>query len=486
MNMNATPGTANRSIVIILAALVLAEVVSAVESTMILTALRALYRIFGDPIMVGWIVTAFLLVAAASASVCARLGDMFGRKQVMLIVLAVSCVGSLISAFSTGVEGVILGRAIQGLAGAVLPLCFGLVRENLPLGRVPFGIGVVSAAAFVSAGLAMFVGGVIVDHLSWHWIFYLGAGTAVLAFIAIALGVPRSKRAVSDQRVDILGAVLLVPAVTGLLLALSQAKVWGWGDGRTLSLTTGCMVVLIVWVLHELRLKNPLIDVRLLTNRQLALGNLSVILIALGPLQSGIMLSLLLQQPTWTGVGLGLSATLSGLILAPPLMLAVFAGPGCGLLAARYGARRPALLACMLLLIGWGGIALYHGSIWFVAPMVILQGLGMAMAYSAVPMLIVEVAPEDRTSEVTGLSSVIRYLFTAIGSQLVAVMLATATVSDPAHGQGSYPAPSAFALALVVTAVLSLLSFLVTLALPHRGGKAEQTKVDNPLAQATA
>ena len=475
--MNKSRNSPRQPVAVILAALVLAEVVSAVEATMILSALQAFYKVFGDAIMVGWIVTAFLLMAAASAAVCTRLGDMFGRKQVMLIVLAVACAGSLISAFSSAVAGVILGRAIQGLSGAVLPLCFGLVRENLPVARVPFGIGVVSAAAFVSAGLAMFVGGVIVDHLSWQWIFHVGAGTAVLAFLAVALGVPTSKRATDGQQIDILGAILLVPAITGLLFAHSQAKLWGWADGRTLSLSAVCVVVLIAWGLHEMRLKNPLIDVRLLANRQIALGNLSVVLLALGPLQSGMVLSLLLQQPQWTTVGLGLSATLAGLILAPPLMLAVFAGPGCGALAARYGARRPALLACLLLLSGWAGIALYHGSVWFVAPMAILQGLGMAMAYAAVPMLIVEVAPEDRTSEVTGVSSVIRYLFTAVGSQLVAVMLATAAVSDPAQGSGSYPAPSAFALTLGVISALCLLSVLVTFALPHPGRNAEPASV---------
>ena len=458
---------AQRAAVLLMVALVLAEIVSAVEATMVFAAMRVFYREFGDPVLLGWIVTAFLLVAAASASVCSRLGDMFGRRRLLLIVLVLAGIGSLVSARAESAAMVILGRAIQGMAGAVMPLCFGLVRECLPQRRVPLGIGIVSAAAFVSAGVAIFIGGVLVDHFSWHWIFYVGAATAALAFAAVRAWVPRSAPVASREPLDWLGALLLVPAIAAVLLGLSQAKAWGWGDARTLGLTLGGSAALALWVWHELRTRTPLIDVRLLGQRQLALANGGMVLLALGPLQSGLVLSLLLQQPAWTGVGLGLSATVAGLILAPPLALAVFVGPGCGMLAMRSGgARLPALLACGFLLVGWGGIALHHSTLPFVVTMVVLQGIGMAMAYAAVPMLIVEVAPPERTSEVTGVSSVIRYVSNAVGSQVVALLLAQATVSDPAHGPGRYPAPEAFALTLGVIAGLCMLSLAVTACLP--------------------
>jgi MFS family permease len=457
-----------RATTAVLAALVMAEVVGAVEATMIFAALRTFNAAFGDPVMVGWIVTAFLLSAAASASVCSRLGDMFGRRRLLLIVLALAGVGSLMSAVATSVGGVIAGRAIQGVSGAVLPLCFGLVRENLPEPRVPFGIGVVSAAAFVSAGAAIFLGGVLVDHTSWHAIFYVGAATAAVAWFMVRGKVPRSPRLPSTEPVDVPGALLLVPAITGLLIALSQSRSWGWADARTLGLALASLATLALWLRHELRTRSPLIDVRLLMHRQLALANLGVVLLALGPLQGGLVLSQLLQQPTWTGAGLGLSATVAGLVLAPPMALAMVVGPGCGALAARRGARVPALWACAFLLAGWGGIALHHASIGFVAAMVVLQGIGTAAAYAVAPMLIVEVAPRERTSEVTGVSAVMRYIFNAVGSQVVAVMLGHATVSNAAAGPGTYPAPSAFELTLTVISLLCACVIAVTWALPRR------------------
>jgi MFS family permease len=481
MNTGPSPAAERASAAWLLTALVLAEVVSAVESTMIFGALRSLYRDLGDPVTVGWTITAFLLVAAASAAICSRLGDIYGRRRMLLIALAAAGVGSLVSALSSGAGGIVAGRAIQGIAGAVLPLCCGLVRENLPQSRVPFGIGVVSSAAIVAAGVAIFGGGLIVDHLHWRWIFHIGVATAVVAWIAVAFAVPRSPRAsAAREPVDSLGAALLVPALAALLLVPSQAKDWGWADTRTGALATAGLLLLALWVRHELRARAPLIDVRLLGARQTALANLGVLLLALGPLQSGMVLSILLQQPAQTGVGLGLSATAAGLVLAPSLILAVVVGPGCGILAARHGARVPALIACAVILAAWGGLVVGHAALPWVVAMALLQGVGVATAYAAAPMLIVEAAPPARTSEATGVSSVVRHLFNAIGSQVVAVLLATATVPDPLGGPARYPAPSAFELVFALISALSVLALIASLALPRRGAAEHKAQAARP------
>ncbi len=468
----ATPTLPARAARLLLLALVLAEIVSATESTMIYGALRVLLRDFGDPVAVGWSITAFLLVAAGSAAVGARLGDLYGRRRALLISLVLAGSGSVLSAMSDGPAGVIAGRAIQGMAGAILPLCFGLVRQHLPAERVPFGVGVVAAAAFVSGGLGFVAGGAIVDHLHWKSIFIVGAGTALVAWPAVRWCVPRDGQAPAGEPVDIGGALSLLLAITALLLAPTQARSWGWDDGRVLALVVGGLALLAWWVRHELRTASPLIDVRLFGRRQLALANIGMALLALGPMQSGLVLSTLLQQPAWTGAGLGLSATLSGVVQAPPMLLAAVVGPGCGVLAARRGARAPALLACMLLVLGWAGLVLGHASVPWVAAMALLSGIGLAAVFAAAPMLIVEASPAARTSETTGVSSVLRHLFNATGSQVVALTLASATVSDAAHGPGRYAAPQALGLALVVICVLAVVAAAVTACLPRRTAAA--------------
>jgi MFS family permease len=462
------------SIFRLLFALVLAEVVSATEATMIYGAMRVLTRDFGSPVAVGWSITAFLLVAAGSAAVGARLGDQYGRRRVLLISLLLAGSGSVLSALSGGAVGVIAGRAIQGMAGAILPLCFGLVRQHLPAQKVPFGVGVVAAAAFVSGGLGFVAGGVIVDHLSWTWIFIVGAGTAALAWPAVRWCVPPDAAVDSRTPVDLAGLLLLLPAITALLLAPTQARSWGWGDARVWALVGAGLVLGAAWVRHSLRAQAPLIDVRLLGQRRLALANLGMALLALGPLQSGLVLSTLLQQPLWTGAGLGLSATASGLVQAPPMILAALVGPACGALAARRGARVPALLACGLLLLGWGGLLLAHVALDWVAGVALLAGIGLAMSYAAVPMVIVEASPAARTSETTGVSSVLRHLFNAVGSQIVALMLASSTVADATQGPGRFASPMALTLTLAIVCALTGAAGLVLWCLPRRQAAGER------------
>lgn len=467
MNADAAPRAPRAGLLLL--ALVLAEVVSATESTMIYGALRALTRDLGDAVAVGWSITAFLLVAAGSAAVGARLGDQFGRRRLLLISLLLAGLGSVLSAMSSSAGGIIAGRAVQGMAGAVLPLCFGLAREHLPAARVPVGVGIIAAAAFVAGGLGFVSGGWIVDQLHWSWIFIVGAATAAVAWPAVRWCVPADRPVLQREPVDIAGVLLLLPAITALLLAPTQARSWGWADARVWALVAGGLLLLAAWLRHELRTAAPLIDVRLLGRRQLALANLGMALLALGPLQSGLVLSTLLQQPAAGGAGLGVSATVSGLVQAPAMVLAVFVGPACGALASRRGARAPALLGCGLLLLGWAGLAFAHGSLAWVIAMSFVTGIGLAAVYAAAPMLIVEASPAERTSETTGVSSVLRHVFNAIGSQLVALTLAS---GGAAAGAVRSISPESMAMALTVIVVLAFGAFAVTLGLPRPGARA--------------
>ena len=147
-----------RSIVI---ALVIAEVISAFEASMIYAALPTLMREFGDPAGVGWVLTAYLLVGSVSAGLASRLGDLFGRRRVVLALLACSASGSLISASSSGLGGLVCGRALQGMSAALLPLAIGIVREHLAAPRVPVAVGWLTATATFSAGAGLLLGGLL-------------------------------------------------------------------------------------------------------------------------------------------------------------------------------------------------------------------------------------------------------------------------------------------------------------------------------------
>jgi MFS family permease len=267
--------------------------------------------------------------------------------------------------------------------------------------------------------------------------------------------------------------------VAGILFAVTKVKSWGWWDGRTLSWLGGGIIVLVLWVVYELKHKNPLINVRLFMQRQVALTTLAMALFAFGTSQVMQVLLLLLQQPEWTLVGFGVSATVAALLKFPSLALSMVASPWSGSIAGTHGARRAMLIGAVLVALGWVGMTANHSTIPLLVTMLFLISFGGAMVYAAMPNLLVEAVPAERTSEAIGLLHVIRTTFTAVGAQVVAFALATSTVSDPARGLGSYPSASAYFVTFAGITVSSLLVVLVTFALPRR-------RIDEPVSVSAA
>ncbi len=449
----------------VMAALILAELVSSFEASMIYAALASFYRIFGDPIAIGWLVTGYMLVAMATAAICARLGDIFGRKRMLLFCLAVAMAGSLVSASTTELGWIIAGRACQGFAGAILPLCYGMVREYFPSARVAVNIGIVSATASGGAGIGLVAGGLLVDHGSWRAIFLASAALAAIAMAAVWLLVPRSRQ-FAPARIDWLGGILFVPGLCFLLYALGLGEDHGWGSTVQLSWLAAGLVLLAAWVVQELRIENPMIDVRMIKDRQIGLTALIFILLALGTMNIGQIVMVMMQQPVETGIGLGVSATLAGVLHAPGSIIGVIAGPLCGWYASLYGSRKAMILATAAATLAWAGLTLAHGSLWWVTAWLFLNSFALGAAMAAAPNLIVEAAPTGRTSEATGLAQIARKIGMAVGAQLAAITLATSMVRA---GSGLYPGPDAYMLTFVWVTAGCGLALLASLALPRRG-----------------
>lgn len=405
-----------------------AEILSAFELSMLYAALRAMIRDFGNPEAVGWVMTSFFLASAVSAAICGRLGDIFGRKRVLLVVVFLSIIGSLIAAFSDTLSGVIVGRVIQGTAGAIFPLCIGLVRENVKAESAPLFIGTLAATLTVTMGMGTFLGGVIVDNLSWHWVFFAGAAAGLVALVTVGLWMPRSPSQPFDRRTNIIGGVLFAPAVVLVLLGISKAPSWGWSSPETLISIGAGIGLLALWVFTELRAQVPLLDVRLLAHRQVFLVNLGSAILGLTSFQSMQLWSIVLQQPTATGVGLGLSATVAGIVLLPKTLIALASGPSAGWIISRFNGRMSMMAGAGIMALGWAALGYKHDSIPYMMVMLTLLGFGMSMFYSSIPIVIAQSVPMDRTSEASGMMLVIRSTAMGIGAQIVASILDSSTV----------------------------------------------------------
>jgi MFS family permease len=423
----------------ILLVLVVAEITSAFEMGMMFGALATISREFGDPVKAGWLITAFLLVGAASAALSSRLGDLFGRKRVALVLLGLAAAGSLLSALAPTLAVMVLGRAIQGFSAALLPLCVGLVREHVPSRRMGISIGWLAAMATSSAGAGVMLGGWAVDRFGWPSVFWFSFAHAVTAAMLMA-------------------AVLL--AITRLK---SQA-----GDPLTIGLALAGLLTLGWWARHEWRHPRPMLDVRLFTQRQIGITMLLAAMYGLGTSQQMLVILQLAQQPAWTGIGLGLTATAAAAIKVPSIAMGLLGAPWSGWLGGRSSGRVAALWGAVIVLAGWVLLALWHDSVAALVLATLVISFGSSALYAGAVVLVTEVAPHERTSEINGQLAVMRSISYAAGTVAMTLLLASDMVSDPARGPGVFASSAAFDRGLLYVVACAAGCVLVILALPGR------------------
>ena len=464
--------TPKRNLPLLIAALWVAEVTGSFETAMILAALKKLIEDFGNPAMVGWLITGYLIVGAAIAAVVGRLGDLFGRRRVLIVVLAIGAIGSLISALSTNFPVLLVGRLMQGVTGAILPLCIGLVHENMPKDRAPMAIGLMISGASIGTAAGLVVGGMIVDQFSWHGIFFTSAGLCVTAALATLAFVPVSIRRPSIQAVDWMSGLAFAPGVALVLVYFSMGKSWGWGNPMSLGALALGVALVAWWVRRSLASANPLIAIRSFADRTIAVGGAVTALVSMSTLQITVFFSLLLQAPAWTVAGLGLTATMAGLAKLPSNLSSTFAGPLGGWLAGRGGGRIALVVGGLITTAGW--------LLWFVLEIdsfalavaqLIVISFGATMLFSVAPTVIAQASPPERISEISGMLTVIRQLFLGIGAQMVTTLLAVDVVR---RGDEIYPSPFAYDLTVTVIVGICLVAILVAFALPRQFSPQEQ------------
>lgn len=448
--------------------LMITDFIASLEASMIYGALPTISREYGDFAAVGWLVTAFVLVQAISAAIGGRLGDMLGRRFVLQAVLFLSAVGSLICALSDSLGLIVLGRCLQGISGAILPLSFGIIRETTTADRAAFGVGMVVGAYSVSGAFGFVMGGYFADLGIWRAIFHITAAAPLVAMLAIFLFVPKgSADADAGHNIDYVGAFTLAPAVAGILLGFTHVRDSGFVSVPVLGFIGAGAALLGFWVWYELRHPAPLINLRRLKNIKICLAMAAFFVLGAGGLQMALILLALMQQPIWTGVGLGLAGAAAGLAKLPGNIAGVFAGPTGGKIAQRFGSRASALTGFSILVISWGMLLFDSSSFYWVIGAGIGCNVGVTIVMVSAPTLIMEETPPNEVSEATGFAYLGRAIGMGVGTQIVSILLASSSVLDPSTGT-AYPAAASFRYAIAMVLCLSVGGLLLIIAVPKR------------------
>jgi len=439
----------------------------ALAQTMLIPALGELtHRLDTDASGIAWVLTGYLLAAAVATPIAGRLGDMFGKRRLLVISLGVFGFGSAVAALGSSLELVVAGRVLQGFGGGIFPLCFGIIRDEFPREKVAGSIGLISAIFGIGGGAGLIGGGLIADHLSYHWIFWLGAIAAALAALAAELWVPESPER-KPGRIDLRGAALLGLGLVMPLIAISRANDWGWGSTRTLALIGAGLVVLAIWVAVERRTRQPLADIPTLIEPPVLLTNVATLFVGFGMFGSFLLIPQLAEAPEATGYGFGLDATGAGLLLLPGSLVMLLAGPISGALGGRFGSKLPLALGAGITGAGLGGLGLDHRSQLAVIAWAFVMSAGIGLAFAAMANLVVEAVPPAQTGEASGFNTLTRSVGASLGSQVAAAILAGSAVAD-----SPLPTDGGFTAAFLVSAAVAGLAAAIAVMIPRGAHQA--------------
>lgn len=416
-----------------------------------------------------WVVTVTLLAGAVITPVSGRLGDLYGKRRIMLFSLGLLVVGSVLSATTSSLWLMVIGRGLQGCAMGVIPLGISIMRDELPPERIGGAISLMSATLGVGGAIGLPVAALVAQNADWHVLFWGSAALGAVCATLILLVVPESPQR-TKARFDYLGALGLVVGLTGLLLPIVKGSQWGWGSARTITFAAAAVVILLVWGAYQLKTRDPLVDLRVSARRPVLFTNFASIMVGFSMYAMALSFPQLLQAPSSTGYGLGQTLVQAGLCLAPNGLVMMLLSPVSARLTTRFGPRLTLMLGATVIAVGYIFVTLMMDNVADLVIASIIIGAGVGISYAAMPALIMGSVPITETASANGLNALMRSVGTSTSSAVMATMLAHMTI---VVGSLTVPSADGFRATFIVAAVAALIGLVLTAFVPARVDKRE-------------
>ena len=412
-----------------------------------------------------WVITVTLLVSAICTPISGKLGDMYGKRRIAMILLALLMAGSVICALSGTVIPMIVGRALQGTGMGVIPLGISILRDTLHPERLGSSIALVSATLGVGGALGLPISAYVTENFDWHALFWVAAAIGGAALALVALVIPPSTLR-TPGRFDIVGAIGLAIGLTGVMLTISKGNEWGWGATPTVVSGGVGIVALILWGFHQWRHEDALVDLRVSVRGPVLMTNLASIAMGFALFSSSIVFPQLLELPESAG-GLGLPLLTASFALMPAGLAMLAMSPVAGRLMGRIGPKALLILGAVIIAVTYALAVILPPSVWAVAIANTCIGLGIGLGYAAMPTLIMRAVPSTETGAANGLNTLMRSLGTSIAAAAVAAVLAGSAGAD------GLPSADGFRLALVFGLVAAIVCAILASCIPHGRRGAE-------------
>ncbi|GAB3461256.1 MFS transporter [Kineococcus endophyticus] len=471
------PERPERPVGVVVAVLALGGISVALMQTLVIPIVSQLPTLLGTTTSnAAWAVTATLLAGAVATPIAGRLGDMVGKRPLLLASLAAMVVGSVVCALSDSLAPMVVGRALQGCAAGVIPLGISLMRDVLPAEKLGPATALMSASLGVGGALGLPAAALIADHLDWHWLFWVSAGLGAVVLLLVLALIP-SVRTARGGRFDALGAVGLSATLVALLLGVSKGKDWGWTSVETLGCLVGGVVLAVLWGSWELRHRAPLVDLRTTARPQVLLTNLASVALGFAMFAMSLVIPQLIQLPRQTGYGLGESMLVAGLAMVPGGLVMMVTAPVSAKVTRRYGPKVSLVVAALVVAVGYGtGVFLTH-EVWQLSIVTGIIGAGVGFAYGSMPALIMSAVPVRETASANSFNTLVRSVGSSVASAVSGAVLAS---SATVVGGVAIPAENGFRTILLVAAGAAAVAAVIAALIPRAAAESPAAAAGAP------
>ncbi|MFD7921395.1 MFS transporter [Streptomyces sp. NPDC059740] len=462
----------------VVATLAFAGTVAAVMQTLVTPLIARLPQILHTTAAdSAWVITVTLLAGAVCVPISGRLGDLFGKRRMLLACSVPLVVGSVVCALSSTVVPMIIGRGLQGMGMGMLPLGIALLRDVVPAEKLSSSIALVSASMGIGGGLGLPLASAVAQYADWRWLFWGSAVLAAVIAVLIRFLIPDVPAAASGQRFDAPGALGLAAGLVCLLLAVSKGAEWGWGSAGTLGLFAAAVVVLLLWGAWELRTRDPLVDLRTTARPRVLMTNVASVFVGVGMYANMLIVPQLLQFPAATGYGLGQSMLAAGLWMAPGGIMMMIVSPLGGKLTDARGPKFTLISGVLVIAVGYGLALAVMGGAWGLMLVCMVVNSGVGLAYGSMPALIMSSVPLSETAAANGFNTLMRSLGTSVGAAVIGAVLSQLTVGPVGHRLTS---ESGFRTGLLIGCGVALVAAALAAAIPAVRNAAAGTDGPGP------
>lgn len=458
-----------------------------------------------------WLLTAYLISGAVMTPIAGKLSDIYGRKKMLLIIMAIYGCGVITGGFAINVYSLIITRVIQGFGMAMFPIAFSMVRDQFPREKVSIAQGVITSMFATGAVIGLSIGGIIVQHFGWRMTFFtlIPISIALLLIIRKFIHIrddysydfnknnninknKRAQRSEEEQnikkkrivttKIDIKGSILLAITITSFLLALtllqsipnnSNSNIHGGLANFYLILENTFPFIilgsisLILFIHTEKRAESPLMDFKIFLTPQILIPSTIIMIVGLSMFMVFQTIPILVQTPI--PIGFGEDAIDTGRVQLPFAIVLLFFGPTSGIIISKLGSLKPIIFGSFLTTIGFVIILLFHSSELLISTGLGILSAGLSLAAVGAMNVVLLSSPRESSGVTIGMSSMLRIVGSSIGPALAAMYMQTNQSLINVQGVvESLPSSSSFDLIFLTAVVLSIVSISLSLLLSKK------------------